>query len=86
VAHAKGECLDKPRRSEEMPADYPFGWQFLRAKRRLEIADSARAAARPAAHRRDDAGWSLDKLGPMARGVEDTLLALAAITGPDAGF
>ncbi len=29
--------------------------------------------------------WSLDKLGPMARSVEDTLLALAAITGPDAG-
>ena len=28
--------------------------------------------------------WSLDKLGPMARSVEDTLLALAAITGPDA--
>jgi Asp-tRNA(Asn)/Glu-tRNA(Gln) amidotransferase A subunit family amidase len=29
--------------------------------------------------------WSLDKLGPMARGVEDTLLVLAAITGADAG-
>ena len=29
--------------------------------------------------------WSLDKLGPMARGVEDTLLVLQAITGPDAG-
>ena len=29
--------------------------------------------------------WSMDKLGPMARGVEDTLLVLAAITGPDAG-
>jgi Asp-tRNA(Asn)/Glu-tRNA(Gln) amidotransferase A subunit family amidase len=29
--------------------------------------------------------WSLDKLGPMARTVEDTMLALAAITGPDAG-
>jgi Asp-tRNA(Asn)/Glu-tRNA(Gln) amidotransferase A subunit family amidase len=29
--------------------------------------------------------WSLDKLGPMARGVEDTLLVLAAVTGPDAG-
>ncbi len=29
--------------------------------------------------------WSLDKLGPMTRGVEDTLLVLAAITGPDAG-
>jgi Asp-tRNA(Asn)/Glu-tRNA(Gln) amidotransferase A subunit family amidase len=29
--------------------------------------------------------WSLDKLGPMARGVEDTLLVLAAITGPDGG-
>jgi Asp-tRNA(Asn)/Glu-tRNA(Gln) amidotransferase A subunit family amidase len=29
--------------------------------------------------------WSLDKLGPMARGVEDTLLVLAALTGPDAG-
>jgi Asp-tRNA(Asn)/Glu-tRNA(Gln) amidotransferase A subunit family amidase len=29
--------------------------------------------------------WSLDKLGPMARGVEDTLLVLAAITGPDPG-
>jgi len=29
--------------------------------------------------------WSLDKLGPMARSVEDTLLVLAAITGPDAG-
>ncbi len=27
--------------------------------------------------------WSLDKLGPMARSVEDTLLVLAAITGPD---
>ncbi|MGB6470174.1 MAG: amidase, partial [Candidatus Acidiferrales bacterium] len=27
--------------------------------------------------------WSLDKLGPMARGVEDTLLALRAISGPD---
>jgi Asp-tRNA(Asn)/Glu-tRNA(Gln) amidotransferase A subunit family amidase len=29
--------------------------------------------------------WSLDKLGPMARGVEDTMLVLNAITGPDAG-
>jgi len=29
--------------------------------------------------------WSLDKLGPMARQVEDTLLVLQAITGPDAG-
>ncbi len=28
--------------------------------------------------------WSLDKLGPMARGVEDTLLVLTAISGPDA--
>ncbi len=27
--------------------------------------------------------WSLDKLGPMARFVEDTLLVLNAITGPD---
>jgi Asp-tRNA(Asn)/Glu-tRNA(Gln) amidotransferase A subunit family amidase len=27
--------------------------------------------------------WSLDKLGPMARSVEDTLLVLNAITGPD---
>ncbi len=29
--------------------------------------------------------WSMDKLGPMARGVEDVLLVLAAISGPDAG-
>ena len=29
--------------------------------------------------------WSLDKLGPMARGVEDTLLVLHALSGPDAG-
>ena len=29
--------------------------------------------------------WSLDKLGPMARGVEDTLLVLKAISGPDDG-
>ena len=29
--------------------------------------------------------WSLDKLGPMARGVEDTLLVLRAISGPDPG-
>ncbi len=28
--------------------------------------------------------WSLDKLGPMARSVEDTLLVLHAISGPDA--
>ncbi|MDT8069685.1 MAG: amidase [Terriglobia bacterium] len=27
--------------------------------------------------------WSLDKLGPMARSVEDTILVLHAITGPD---
>jgi len=27
--------------------------------------------------------WSLDKLGPMARGVEDTLLVLQAISGAD---
>ena len=27
--------------------------------------------------------WSLDKLGPMARGVEDTMLVLQAINGPD---
>jgi Asp-tRNA(Asn)/Glu-tRNA(Gln) amidotransferase A subunit family amidase len=27
--------------------------------------------------------WSLDKLGPMARSVEDTLLVLQALTGPD---
>ncbi|HKT58817.1 MAG TPA: amidase, partial [Gemmatimonadales bacterium] len=29
--------------------------------------------------------WSLDKLGPMTRGVEDSMLVLQAITGPDAG-
>jgi Asp-tRNA(Asn)/Glu-tRNA(Gln) amidotransferase A subunit family amidase len=29
--------------------------------------------------------WSLDKLGPMARGVEDTLFVLKSISGPDAG-
>ena len=29
--------------------------------------------------------WSLDKLGPMTRSVEDAMLVLAAITGPDAG-
>jgi Asp-tRNA(Asn)/Glu-tRNA(Gln) amidotransferase A subunit family amidase len=29
--------------------------------------------------------WSLDKLGPMTRGVEDAMLVLHAITGPDAG-
>lgn len=29
--------------------------------------------------------WSLDKLGPMTRSVEDALLVLNAITGPDAG-
>ncbi len=29
--------------------------------------------------------WSMDKLGPIARSVEDTLLVLAAISGPDAG-
>jgi Asp-tRNA(Asn)/Glu-tRNA(Gln) amidotransferase A subunit family amidase len=28
--------------------------------------------------------WSLDKLGPMTRSVEDTLLVLRAISGPDA--
>lgn len=29
--------------------------------------------------------WSLDKLGPMTRGVEDGLLVLYAIAGPDPG-
>jgi Asp-tRNA(Asn)/Glu-tRNA(Gln) amidotransferase A subunit family amidase len=29
--------------------------------------------------------WSLDKLGPMTRSVEDTLLVLNAISGPDPG-
>ncbi len=29
--------------------------------------------------------WSLDKLGPMTRTVEDALLVLEAISGPDAG-
>jgi len=29
--------------------------------------------------------WSLDKLGPMTRGVEDGLLILRAISGPDPG-
>jgi Asp-tRNA(Asn)/Glu-tRNA(Gln) amidotransferase A subunit family amidase len=29
--------------------------------------------------------WSLDKLGPMARSVEDVMLVLATIAGPDAG-
>lgn len=29
--------------------------------------------------------WSLDKLGPMTRGVEDTMLVLQAIRGHDAG-
>ncbi|HEX3703538.1 MAG TPA: amidase [Vicinamibacterales bacterium] len=29
--------------------------------------------------------WSLDKLGPMTRSVEDTMLVLQAITGPDPG-
>jgi Asp-tRNA(Asn)/Glu-tRNA(Gln) amidotransferase A subunit family amidase len=29
--------------------------------------------------------WSLDKLGPMARCVEDTMLVLKAISGPDTG-
>jgi Asp-tRNA(Asn)/Glu-tRNA(Gln) amidotransferase A subunit family amidase len=29
--------------------------------------------------------WSLDKLGPMTRGVEDGMLVLKAISGPDPG-
>ncbi len=29
--------------------------------------------------------WSLDKLGPMTRSVEDALLVLQVISGPDAG-
>jgi len=29
--------------------------------------------------------WSLDKLGPMTRGVEDAMLVLQAISGPDGG-
>src|SRR5437588_2176171 len=29
--------------------------------------------------------WSLDKLGPMTRGVEDALLVLQAISGPNPG-
>ena len=29
--------------------------------------------------------WSLDKLGPMTRAVEDAMLVLHAISGPDAG-
>jgi Asp-tRNA(Asn)/Glu-tRNA(Gln) amidotransferase A subunit family amidase len=29
--------------------------------------------------------WSMDKLGPIARTVEDTMLVLHAISGPDAG-
>jgi Asp-tRNA(Asn)/Glu-tRNA(Gln) amidotransferase A subunit family amidase len=29
--------------------------------------------------------WSLDKLGPMTRGVEDTMLVLQAISGADGG-
>ena len=29
--------------------------------------------------------WSLDKLGPMTRSVEDTMLVLKAISGPDPG-
>ncbi len=29
--------------------------------------------------------WTLDKLGPMTRSVEDAMLVLHAITGPDAG-
>jgi Asp-tRNA(Asn)/Glu-tRNA(Gln) amidotransferase A subunit family amidase len=29
--------------------------------------------------------WSLDKLGPMTRSVEDAILVLQAINGPDAG-
>ena len=29
--------------------------------------------------------WSLDKLGPMTRSVEDAMLVLNAISGPDAG-
>ena len=29
--------------------------------------------------------WSLDKLGPMTRSVEDAILVLQAITGPDPG-
>src|SRR6185369_7237553 len=29
--------------------------------------------------------WSLDKLGPMTRSVEDAMLVLRAISGPDPG-
>jgi Asp-tRNA(Asn)/Glu-tRNA(Gln) amidotransferase A subunit family amidase len=29
--------------------------------------------------------WSLDKLGPMTRGVEDAMLVLRAVSGPDPG-
>ncbi len=29
--------------------------------------------------------WTMDKLGPMTRSVEDAMLVLRAITGPDAG-
>ena len=29
--------------------------------------------------------WTLDKLGPLTRSVDDTMLVLKAISGPDAG-
>jgi Asp-tRNA(Asn)/Glu-tRNA(Gln) amidotransferase A subunit family amidase len=29
--------------------------------------------------------WTLDKLGPMARSIEDTMLVVHALSGPDAG-
>jgi len=35
-----------------------------------------------AAHRRMTLCWSLDKLGPMTRSVEDAMLVLQAISGP----
>ena len=63
-----------------------------RDRRQHHQPEHALRRHRPAAHLRPGARtgamtlcWSLDKLGPMTRGVEDAMLVLQAITGPDAG-
>ena len=67
-----------------------FHWQrnWRKHRRSHHALRNHRPAAdlrQGSADRRHDLCWSLDKLGPMTRSVEDSLLVLEAITGPDPG-
>ena len=86
----------RPAQAQARALPRPRGWWAFPSAARPAAASSVLACAaglpglRPTFGRVPRTGamtlcWSLDKLGPMTRSVEDAMLVLEAISGPDAG-